>query len=90
MIKEEKKDTIEEESLQETASAESEEATEETAEETNGEGASKEESKENNELEELKEEDSEFYDALVKYLRRNRYKGADNLTNLINYQLFGE
>ena len=45
------------------------------------------------ELEELKEEDSEFYDALVKYLRRNRYKGADHfnyLTNLINYQLFGE
>ena len=42
------------------------------------------------ELEQLKEEDSEFYDALVKYLRRNRYKGTDNLTNLINYQLFGE
>ena len=42
------------------------------------------------ELEELKEEDSEFYDALVKYIRRNRYKGTDNLTNLINYQLFGE
>lgn len=42
------------------------------------------------ELEQLKEEDSEFYDALVKYLRRNRYKGADHLTNLINYQLFGE
>ena len=45
------------------------------------------------ELEELKREDSEFYDALVKYLRRNRYKGADHLnylTNLINYQLFGE
>ena len=45
------------------------------------------------ELEELKKEDSEFYDALVKYLRKNRYKGADHLnylTNLINYQLFGE
>ena len=42
------------------------------------------------ELEQLKEEDSEFYDALVKYIRRNRYKGTDNLTNLINYQLFGE
>lgn len=42
------------------------------------------------ELEELKNEDSEFYDALVKYLRRNRYKGTDYLTNLINYQLFGE
>lgn len=45
------------------------------------------------ELEELKKEDSEFYDALVKYIRRNRYKGTDNLnylTNLINYQLFGE
>ena len=45
------------------------------------------------ELEELKNEDSEFYEALVKYLRRNRYKGADHLnylTNLINYQLFGE
>ena len=45
------------------------------------------------ELEELKKEDSEFYDALVKYLRRNRYKGADHLNylaNLINYQLFGE
>ena len=45
------------------------------------------------ELEELKEEDSEFYEALVKYLRRNRYKGVDHLnylTNLINYQLFGE
>ena len=45
------------------------------------------------ELEELKKEDSEFYEALVKYLRRNRYKGADHLnylTNLINYQLFGE
>lgn len=42
------------------------------------------------ELEELKKEDSKFYDELVKYLRRNRYKGTDNLTNLINYQLFGE
>ena len=42
------------------------------------------------ELEELKEEDSEFYDALVKYLRRNRYKGTDYLTSFINYQLFGE
>ena len=42
------------------------------------------------ELEELKKEDSKFYDALVKYIRRNRYKGTDNLTNLINYQLFGE
>ena len=42
------------------------------------------------ELDELKKEDSEFYDALVKYLRRNRHKGTDNLTNLINYQLFGE
>ena len=45
------------------------------------------------ELEELKKEDSEFYDALVKYIRRNRYKGIDDLyylTNLINYQLFGE
>ena len=53
MIKEEKKETIEEENLQETASAESEEATEETAEETASKGASTEE---NNELEELKEE----------------------------------
>ena len=42
------------------------------------------------ELDELKREDSEFYDALVKYIRRNRYKGTDNLTSLINYQLFGE
>ena len=42
------------------------------------------------ELEELKNEDSEFYDALVKYLRRNRYKGTDYLTSFINYQLFGE
>ena len=42
------------------------------------------------ELKELKKEDSEFYDALVKYIRRNRYKGTDNLTSLINYQLFGE
>ena len=45
------------------------------------------------ELEELKKEDSEFYDVLFKYLKRNRYKGADHLnylTNLINYQLFGE
>ena len=42
------------------------------------------------ELDELKSEDSEFYDALVKYIRRNRYKGTDNLTSLINYQLFGE
>ena len=47
----------------------------------------------NADYQELKKEDSEFYDALVKYLRRNRYKGADHLnylTNLINYQLFGE
>ena len=42
------------------------------------------------ELEELKKEDSEFYEALVKYLRRNRYEGTDYLTSLINYQLFGE
>lgn len=42
------------------------------------------------ELDELKKEDSEFYDALVKYLRRNRYKGTDNLTSFINHQLFGE
>ena len=45
------------------------------------------------ELEQLKEEDSEFYEALVKYLRRNRYKGADHLnylTSFINHQLFGE
>ena len=45
------------------------------------------------ELDELKSEESEFYDALLKDLRRNRYKGADHLnylTNLINYQLFGE
>ena len=42
------------------------------------------------ELDELKEEDSEFYDALVKYIRRNRYKRTDYLTNFINYQLFGE
>ena len=42
------------------------------------------------ELEQLKEEDSEFYDALVKYLRRNRNKDTKYLTSLINYQLFGE
>ena len=42
------------------------------------------------ELEELKAEDSEFYDALVKYLRRNRNKDTKYLTSLINYQLFGE
>ena len=42
------------------------------------------------ELAELKSEDSEFYDELVKYLRRNRYKGTDYLTSFINYQLFGE
>ena len=45
------------------------------------------------ELEELKKEDSEFYDALVKYIRRNRNKGINDLyylTSLINYQLFGE
>ena len=42
------------------------------------------------ELDELKEEDSEFYDALVKYLRRNRYKGTQYLTSFINHQLFGE
>ena len=42
------------------------------------------------ELEELKAEDSEFYDALVKYLRRNKHKDNKYLTNLINYQLFGE
>ena len=42
------------------------------------------------ELDELKQEDSEFYDALVKYLRGNRNLGTENLTNLINYQLFGE
>ena len=53
MIKEEKKEPIEEENLQETASAESEEATEETAEETASKGASTED---NNELEKLKEE----------------------------------
>ena len=41
------------------------------------------------ELEELKNEDSEFYDALVKYIRRNRHD-TKYLTNLINYQLFGE
>lgn len=41
-------------------------------------------------LEELKKEDSEFYDALVKYIRINRNKGTDYLTSLINYQLFGE
>lgn len=41
------------------------------------------------ELEELKKEDSEFYDALVKYLRRNRHD-TKYLTSLINYQLFGE
>ena len=42
------------------------------------------------ELDELKSEDSEFYDALVKYLRRNRHKDNKYLTSLINYQLFGE
>ena len=42
------------------------------------------------ELDELKSEDSEFYDALVKYLRRNRYKGTEYLTSFINHQLFGE
>ena len=42
------------------------------------------------ELNELKTEDSEFYDALVKYLRRNRNLGTEYLTSLINYQLFGE
>ena len=42
------------------------------------------------ELDELKSEDSEFYDELVKYLRRNRNLGTDNLTNFINHQLFGE
>ena len=42
------------------------------------------------ELDELKEEDSEFYDALVKYLRRNKHKDTKYLTSLINYQLFGE
>ena len=42
------------------------------------------------ELEELKNEDSEFYDALVKYLRRNKHKDTKYLANLINYQLFGE
>ena len=42
------------------------------------------------ELEELKKEDSKFYDELVKYLRRNRYKGTEYLTSFINHQLFGE
>ena len=42
------------------------------------------------ELEQLKSEDSEFYDALVKYVRRNRNLGTEYLTSLINYQLFGE
>ena len=42
------------------------------------------------ELDELKAEDSEFYDALVKYLRRNKHKDTKYLANLINYQLFGE
>ena len=42
------------------------------------------------ELEELKTEDSEFYEALVKYLRGNRNKDTKYLTSLINYQLFGE
>ena len=42
------------------------------------------------ELDELKEKDSEFYDALVKYVRRNRNLGTEYLTSLINYQLFGE
>ena len=42
------------------------------------------------ELDELKSEDSEFYDVLVKYLRRNRNLGTEYLTSLINYQLFGE
>ena len=42
------------------------------------------------ELEQLKSEDSEFYDALVKYVRKNRNLGTEYLTSLINYQLFGE
>ena len=42
------------------------------------------------ELEQLKSEDSEFYNALVKYVRRNRNLGTEYLTSLINYQLFGE
>lgn len=42
------------------------------------------------ELEELKKEDSEFYDALVKYIRRNKNKGTEYLTSFINHQLFGE
>ena len=42
------------------------------------------------ELDELKSEDSEFYDALVKYLRRNRNLGTEYLTSFINHQLFGE
>ena len=42
------------------------------------------------ELEELKNEDSELYNALVKYLRRNKNKGTEYLTSFINYQLFGE
>lgn len=42
------------------------------------------------ELEELKEEDYEFYDSLVKYLRRNRNLGTEYLTSFINHQLFGE
>ena len=42
------------------------------------------------ELDELKSEDSEFYEELVKYIRRNRNLGTENLTNFINYQLFGE
>ena len=42
------------------------------------------------EVEELKKEDSEFYEELVKYIRINRNLGTENLTNFINYQLFGE
>lgn len=103
MIKEEKKDTIEEESLQETASAESEEATEETAEETNGEGASKEESKENNELEELKEElentKAELAEKADLHLRlqaefdnfrRRTIKEKDDLRKSANADLLGD
>ena len=42
------------------------------------------------ELDELKQEDSEFYEALVKYIRRNRNKDNKYLTSFINHQLFGE
>ena len=42
------------------------------------------------ELDELKAEDYEFYDALVKYIRRNRNLGTEYLTSFINHQLFGE